>query len=84
VAERGFCRDCGTPLTFRFGGDDLHVSLCSLDAPGLIAPSRQFDTESELSWCANLASLPRVRTEEDMSSEVSVGFVNYQHPDRDS
>ena len=34
AAERGFCRDCGTPLTFRYlARDQINVTLGSLDEP---------------------------------------------------
>ena len=32
IVERGFCRDCGTPLSFRYtDGDRIDVSIGSLD-----------------------------------------------------
>ena len=34
MAERGFCRDCGTPLSFRYVDKDrISISLGSLDDP---------------------------------------------------
>ena len=39
IAERGFCRECGTPLTYRmFERDRISVTLGSLDDP---QPSRR-------------------------------------------
>ncbi len=35
VARRGFCRECGTPLTFEYLElDELHLAVGSLDEPG--------------------------------------------------
>ena len=35
LVERGFCRDCGTPLFFRYRNRDrISVSIGSLDEPG--------------------------------------------------
>src|SRR5687768_2423157 len=44
--ERGFCRDCGTPLTFRYlkGGDRISVALGSLDHPEEVKPERAMST----------------------------------------
>ena len=36
MAERGFCRDCGTPLTYAFEGTgNISVTINSLDDPAL-------------------------------------------------
>jgi hypothetical protein len=83
LAERGFCRDCGTPLTYRFfEGDDISVSVGSLDNPLAAPPTIQYGVESELPWFATLADLPRMRTDEFLTSEQAARFANRQHPDR--
>ena len=39
VVERGFCRDCGTPLSFRnLDSDEINVSIGSLDDPKAVKP----------------------------------------------
>jgi hypothetical protein len=49
LVERGFCRDCGTPLTFRYlSRDRTSVSIGSLDDPGRVKPVRQHGIESPL------------------------------------
>ena len=43
LIERGFCRDCGTPLTFHdVDGDRIDVSIGSLDEPEAVEPVIQF------------------------------------------
>jgi hypothetical protein len=84
VVERGFCKDCGTPLTYQFRNDNVFVTLCSLDDPGIITPTTQFGVERELPWCSQLAALQRVRSDQDMSPDVAAGLVNHQHPDHDT
>ena len=60
-AERGFCRDCGTPLFFRYlDRDRISVSLGSLDDPARVAPTRQYGLESRLAFLATLTTLPGI------------------------
>jgi hypothetical protein len=84
LAERGHCRDCGTPLFFKFEGHEFSVTTGSLDDPIAAPPTVQFGAESEIPWSATLGKLPRVRTEDDMGPELVARFKSYQHPDRDS
>jgi hypothetical protein len=82
AAERGFCRDCGTPLFFRYVGKDrISVSLGSLDDPSRVAPAKQFGVESRLPFVATLASLPGTRTEDDVPAQDRVRLKSRQHPD---
>jgi hypothetical protein len=83
LAERGYCRDCGTPLFFKFEGKEIAITSGSLDHPDMAPPAVQFGAESELAWCATIATLPRVRSEDDLGPELAARFENHQHPDRD-
>jgi hypothetical protein len=59
MVERGFCRDCGTPLTYAFdGAGTISVSINSLDDPEAMPPTRQFGTESKVSWLDAMHDLP--------------------------
>lgn len=88
--ERGFCRDCGTPLTFRYlhGPGRISVSIGSLDDPERAKPLEQLSTESRLSWFSDLASLPSRTTgewsagHEDWMAEIA--RTNQQHPDHET
>jgi hypothetical protein len=87
VVERGFCRDCGTPLSFRYvDGDKMDVSIGSLDEPSRAKPIVQFGTESRLSWLDDLASLPGSTTEDDdpEGRVPRIRATNRQHPDHDT
>ncbi len=48
IARRGFCRDCGTPLTFEYveGSDNLDLTVGSFDAPYRFKPTVAFGIES--------------------------------------
>lgn len=52
LATRGFCRDCGTPLTFTYNLPEarIYVTIGSLDEPERAAIETQFGVESRLSW----------------------------------
>jgi hypothetical protein len=82
AAERGFCRDCGTPLFFRYvDRDRIAVSLGSLDEPSRVAPAKQYGLESRLPFVATLTTLPGTRTEDDVSPAELARFKSRQHPD---
>jgi hypothetical protein len=67
LAERGFCRDCGSPLTFRYVElPDISVTIGSLDDPDIISPSKQYGTESTVRCFSDLSSLPGKSTQEAM------------------
>ena len=80
VAERGFCRDCGTPLSFRYlDSDEIDVTIGSLDQPEEIEPQGQYGIESRMPWFDRLAALPGSQT--DLSSERATAFENHQRGD---
>jgi hypothetical protein len=86
-AERGFCRDCGTPLTFRYVGLPRRaVSIGSLDRPEDIRPEVQYGIEARLSYVSDLASLPDGKTTEEEEPEIAAAIrgSNRQHPDHDT
>lgn len=85
--ERGFCRDCGTPLTFRYlDKPRISVALGSLDAPEKIPPQRQYGPEGRMSWFATLAALPGEVTTEEEEPDLAgrIAATSHQHPDHDT
>ncbi len=82
--QRGFCGDCGTPLTYEWqGGVDL--AICAFDNPAAIAPEVQLAEEAALPWSGSLAALP-TRTPEQKAkmAAFAADLVSYQHPDHDT
>jgi hypothetical protein len=74
--ERGFCRDCGTPLSYRqIGGPNISLTICSLDDPEQVRPEMRFSGGMEASWCGSLSTLPT----REMDFAGTDGFVNHQH-----
>lgn len=84
--RRGFCGDCGTPLTYEADGSDVvDVALGALDRPEALPPSVQLAVESRLPFFAALAALPEERTGEDPRDDAfQAGLVSHQHPDHDT
>src|ERR1700733_14036504 len=51
TAERGFCRACGTPLSFRrIDGPRIEILTGAFDRPDLLVPTHQYGTEARLGW----------------------------------
>ena len=63
-AARGFCSDCGTPLSFRYlAGDWIDVTIGSLDDPGAAPPELHYGVESRVHWLDKLTDLPEHETQ---------------------
>jgi hypothetical protein len=66
IARRGFCRECGTPLTFEYlDSEELHLAVGSLDEPGRFSPMAHYCSESIVRSFFTEDGLPRERTEDD-------------------
>ena len=64
-AERGFCPDCGSRLTYRMlSGESTTVTAGSLDHPEKIVPSTHYCVDTQLPWYKTEDNLPRVRSDE--------------------
>ncbi len=84
AVERGFCRDCGTPLTYSYlEHDRISVSIGSLDHPDRIKPEIQYGVESRLPAFETLHTLPGIVTEDDNPPEELAKMKSRQHPDHD-
>lgn len=84
---RGFCADCGTPLTFEAaaGGDHIALTIASFDDPALFAPQRQIKVADRVPWIDALAEVPRRSPEDEAAAAARYPpVVSRQHPDHDS
>ena len=76
LVERGFCRNCGTPLSYRqIGGPNISLTINSLDDPESVRPQMRFAANMEVSWCGSLSTLPT----REMDFTATLGFVNHQY-----
>ena len=81
---RGFCADCGTPLTYE-APDGVALTIATFDDPAEIVPRIQWGVEAKLPYIDTIAALPG---EEMMADADAAAFladlVSYQHPDYDT
>jgi hypothetical protein len=87
--QRGFCRQCGTPLFNNWMPSDvIHPTIGSLDDPSSVRPEAQMGIESRVAWLADIVGLPEMSTGdafkgyEDLAGEIEA--TNRQHPDHDT
>jgi hypothetical protein len=79
---RGFCRDCGTPLTFDWDEAKIDLAICAFDRPDAAAPQVQLRLEAAPAWAARVGGLPA--GDSPASAAHDAGVVSYQHPDHDT
>ncbi|WP_419808020.1 GFA family protein [Sphingomonas sp.] len=66
IAQRGFCRECGTPLTYEGDGSDgLDLTVGSFDDAASLRPVEHSGTESIIEAWVHTDDLPRSRTDEN-------------------
>ncbi|MCR4266875.1 GFA family protein [Nitratireductor sp. ZSWI3] len=79
--ERGFCRGCGTPLTYRHP-DGIELAIGAFDRPEDLEPQVQVNHALRLPWIDRLFDKPPFESEAMRSFHASI--VSYQHPDYDT
>jgi len=84
IAERDFCRDCGTPLAYRGPSGRIVVTFGSLDEAGGLKLTNQFGMEGKHAWTGDLAKLAGTESWADKTPAERPNVVNYQHPDHDT
>ncbi|QRM56865.1 GFA family protein [Sinorhizobium sp. BG8] len=83
-AFRGFCGECGTPLTYE-AADGVALAAGAFDDPSQLVPVAAFGIEAKVDFVDGLRKLPGYRTEEDAQEAPFVlDVVSYQHPDHDT
>lgn len=82
--RRGFCGDCGTPLTFE-APDGVALAIAAFDDPSVVPPRIQWGTEAKLPFVDGIPALPGEETMADITSASYLAdLVSYQHPDHDT
>jgi len=85
---RGFCGDCGTPLTFEAAsgaGEHIALTIGAFDDPSSLRPQRQIMTADRIAWVAELADVPMRAPEADAASAVRYApVISRQHPDHET
>ncbi|MBS0234738.1 MAG: GFA family protein [Proteobacteria bacterium] len=84
AASRGFCENCGTPLTYE-APDGMAIAIGAFDNPGDIVPIVQWGVEAKLPYADDIPTLPSHATLEDPNAAPFLQtLVSYQHPDHDT
>lgn len=91
-AIRGFCRDCGTPLTYEaLSRPRVSVSIGSLDRHSEMKPIYQYGAEAMEPWLTEVMAIPCTMTGEGDNGEgdtparfALIKQTNHQHPDHDT
>ena len=81
---RGFCGDCGTPLTYEPAGAQIALAIGAFDDPAQVRPTLQFGSPHKLPWVDALSALPSHEPEEPKIAAYQSDLVSYQHPDHDT
>ncbi|MDE2240231.1 MAG: GFA family protein [Rhodospirillales bacterium] len=75
AVERGFCRECGTPLSYRdVAGPYISLTIHSLDDPSAVQPEISFSSAARPDWCLHLGNL----TPLEMDRDEEPGFLSHQ------
>ena len=84
VAERDFCKDCGTPLGYRLMFcDSIEILTGTFDRPDRVVPTMQYGTEARLGWTGTIANLPSKTTLQNYGPDRLAQVFSYQQPDHD-
>ena len=81
LAARGYCRDCGTPLTFSYNTPDarIYVTIGSMDDPALANIEIQYGVESKIAWVRFCENVPtEVTGDSPAAAEFFAGMRNNQ------
>ncbi|MGP9811823.1 GFA family protein [Rhodopseudomonas sp. NSM] len=84
LAERDFCKACGTPLSYRQNeGASIEIMTGTFDRPDRVVPTVQLGAESRLGWVGAIANLPSKTTLQIYGQEKLSQVFSYQQPDHD-
>lgn len=80
---RGFCPECGTPLTYE-APDGQAIAIGAFDHPERIAPDIQFGVEMRIPWMDHVNDWPARVTLDDVEAAPFLDKLeSYQYPDED-
>lgn len=81
LAMRGFCRNCGTPLTFSYNTPEarIYVTIGSMDRPELADIEVQYGIESKVPWVRFCENVPGEITGDSPAAQAFfTGMVKHQ------
>lgn len=78
---RGFCKHCGTPMTYKHPGG-LEISIGSFDDRSDLAPKHQVNYASRLPWVEKIFEAPVHQNPDYYARQEQI--ISFQHPDRET
>lgn len=85
---RGFCKDCGTPLFYRYlPGERLSMTIGAFDTPHLIPILYQMGLEGRHPALPSIPGAEELGSTEEADGVETVAAIaasNHQHPDHDT
>ncbi|MGD9477108.1 GFA family protein [Shinella sp. G-2] len=78
---RGFCKQCGTPLTYKHPGG-LEIAIGAFDDRSDLAPQIQVNYDARLPWVETIFAAP-VHDDPDYYSQQEK-IISFQHPDHET
>jgi hypothetical protein len=85
--DRGYCRDCGTPLFYdNVEGDRISFTIGSLDRPDMFKPKAHDGIEGRMPWFFELNDIEEGHATDFESEEwaAAIRASSRQHPDHDT
>jgi hypothetical protein len=85
MVRRGFCRNCGTPLSYRWGDHDPSLTIGAFDEPDAIVPTVELAQDNRhpiFSHYDALVAEDQGTTDEER--DLLAILKSYQHPDHDT
>ena len=83
--HRGFCPNCGTPLTYRWGDRQPSLTIGSLDRPDAVLPTEEFARDNRHPIFAHYDEMkPSAVGGTDEERDILAILRSFQHPDRDT
>ncbi|MGO7898676.1 GFA family protein [Rhizobium ruizarguesonis] len=79
--DRGFCSNCGTPMTYRHPGG-LELAIGTFDDRSDLAPLIQVNYEARLPWVEEIFEAPVLKDQDFYSRQAAI--ISFQHPDHDT
>jgi len=83
--QRGFCNQCGTPLTYQWGDTQPSLTIGALDHPNEVVPTVEFARDNRhplIGHIDELSEQPLGSTDEER--DILAILHSYQHPDQDT
>lgn len=79
--DRGFCKRCGTPLTYRHPGG-LEIAIGAFDDRSDLAPKIQVNYAARLPWVEAIFEQPRLDDPDYYVQQEQI--ISFQHPDHET